>query len=134
MLDAYGNLTENFAVKTNAVLPRFGQVMYNTATNSIEWFSIANGKLIMYSINLNEVYTPETPTAPPTVTEPTTDTAETTTSVDASTNAPHETTTAPATTQPEAEPPTQEPAEPNLWQKIVNFFMGIYSWFISLFM
>ena len=136
MLDAYGNLTENFAVKTNAVLPRFGQVMYNSDTNCVEWFSIADGKLIMYSIDLSEGYTPETTTAPPAATEPTTDNepTETTTSVDASTNAPQETTTAPATTQPEAEPPTQEPAEPNSWQKIVNFFMGIYNWFISLFM
>lgn len=135
-LDAEGNLTDNKAVKSDAVLPRFGQVMYNSDTNSIEWFSIENGKLIIYSIDLSEAYTPETTTAPPAVTEPTTgnESTETTTSVDTSTNAPQETTTAPTTTQPEAEPPTQEPAEPNLWQKIVNFFMGIYNWFISLFM
>lgn len=135
-LDTEGNLTDNKAVKSDAVLPRFGQVMYNSVTNSIEWFSIENGKLIIYSIDLSEAYTPETTTAPPAVTEPTTgnEPTETTTSVDTSTNTPQETTTAPATTQPEAEPPTQEPAEPNLWQKIVNFFMGIYNWFISLFM
>ncbi len=135
ILDAYGNLTENFAVKTSAVLPRFGQVMYNSDTNCIEWFSIADGKLIMYSIDLSEGYTPETTTAPPAVTETTTDNkpTETTTSVETTTNAPPETTTAPTTTQPETEPPAQEPAEPNFWQKIVNFFMGIYNWFISLF-
>ncbi|MBR6635029.1 MAG: hypothetical protein IKL41_05330 [Clostridia bacterium] len=135
-LDAEGNLTDNKAVKSNAVLPRFGQVMYNSVTNSIEWFSISGGKLIMYSIDLSETYTPETTTAPPAVTEPTTDNepTETTTSVDNPTNTPQETSTAPTTTQPETEPPTQEPAELNFWQKIVNFFMGIYNWFISLFM
>lgn len=134
MLDAYGNLTENFAVKTNAVLPRFGQVMYNTAANSIEWFSIANGKLIMYSINLNKVYIPETPTAPPAVTEPTTgnEPEQTTESVDESTNAPQETTTKPTEQEP-TQAPEDPPAQPSFWQKIVNFFMGIYNWFISLF-
>ncbi len=135
-LDAEGNLTNNKAVESDAVLPRFGQVMYNSNTNSIEWFSIDNGKLIMYNIELDEADTAETTTAPPAVTEPATDNepTETTTSVDNSTNTPQETTTAPTTTQPETEPPTQEPAEPNFWQKIVNFFMGIYNWFISLFM
>ncbi|MBQ2811917.1 MAG: hypothetical protein IJE63_01590, partial [Clostridia bacterium] len=71
-LDANGSLTDNKAVETDAVLPRFGQVMYNDGTNSLEWFSVANGKLIIYSIDLSEVFTPETTTAPPSVTEPTT--------------------------------------------------------------
>ena len=131
-LDASGNLTDNKAVETSAVLPRFGQVMYNAAANSIEWFSIENGRLIIYSIDLSEAYTPETTTAPPTVTEPTTDTTETTTSFETTTNAPQETTTkAPAETTTE---PTESPTqEPTFWQKIVDFFVGIYNWFISLF-
>ena len=131
-LDANGNLTDNKAVETSAVLPRFGQVMYNGSTNSLEWFSIENGKLIMYGIELSEVYTPEETTAPPAVTEPTTGNEETTTSVEPTTNAAQETTTkAPTETTTD---PTDEPTqEPSFWQKIVNFFVGIYNWFISLF-
>ncbi|MBQ2811621.1 MAG: hypothetical protein IJE63_00080, partial [Clostridia bacterium] len=133
-LDANGSLTDNKAVETSAVLPRFGQVMYNAGTNSIEWFSIENGKLIVYSIDLSEVYTPETTTAPPSVTEPTSGNVptETTTSIDGTTNPSQETTTkAPAETTTQ---PTESPSEePNFWQKIVNFFMGIYNWFVSLF-
>lgn len=134
LLDASGNLTENFAVETNAVLPRFGQVMYNGSTNSIEWFSISGGKLIMYNIDLSETYTPETTTAPPAVTEPTTgnEPIETTTVVETTTNAPQETTTETPTGSP-TQPPEDPPTKVSFWQRIINFFMGIYNWFISLF-
>lgn len=133
ILDASGNLVENFAVETDAVLPRFGQVMYNSNTNHIEWFSISGGKLIMYSIDLSETHTTETTTVPPLVTEPTTgnEPTETTTVVE-TTQAPQETTTIP--TEAPTQPPEDPPANVSLWQKIVNFFMGIYNEFISLFM
>ena len=134
-LDANGSLTDNKAVETDAVLPRFGQVMYNDGTNSLEWFSVANGKLIIYSIDLSEVFTPETTTAPPSVTEPTSgnEPTETTTSIDGTTIPSQETTT--KTPEETTTQPTEIPSEkPNLWQRIVNFFMGIYNWFISLFM
>lgn len=135
----------------NPSLPKFGQVHYDSATESVVWFSVVNKKLIANSISVDvpdsETTTGEQPTAPSvpdsgeTTTQPATapttpsvpDSGETTTSQPPvaptspsvpETSAPDETTTA----QPE--PPQKEPS---FWDRVVAFFVGIYNWFVSLF-
>ncbi len=119
----------------NPSIPKFGQVHYDSATESVVWFSIVNKKLIANSINVDvpasETTTGDQPTTAPTApsvpdsgettSQPTT--APTAPSVP-ETSAPDETTTA----QPE--PPKNEPS---FWDRVVAFFVGIYNWFVSLF-
>lgn len=134
----------------NPPIPKFGQVHYDSATESVVWFSIVNKKLIANSISVDvpdsETTTGDQPTVPSipdsgeTTTQPATapttpsvpDSGETTTSQSPiaptspsvpETSAPDETTTQP-------EPPQNEPS---FWDRVVAFFVGIYNWFVSLF-
>lgn len=131
-LNAKGEMTDNRAVTTSATLPRFGQVMYNSGTNSLEWFSISGGNLIMYNIDLSGITISESTTALPSETEITTvQPTETTTLVDSTstTHSDTQTTAQPTTTQAATEAPTQ----PGILQRILNFFVSIYNWLVSFF-
>ncbi len=123
ILNAYGELTNSLSVDTDAVLPRFGQVMYNSDKNSVEWFSIEQGKLTMYSIDLSEVDFSQGTTVQPD--------NSTTSPEESSTNAPEQDTE--TTTQPSTQPPTEAPTQPGIFQQIVDFFVGIYNWLVSFF-
>ncbi len=130
--DSSGSLIEEKAVNfvqggTN--LPRYGNVYYSSQNDSIEWFGIEDGQLIMNSVSLTEKEEPETDESSTTPSE-----EETTASPDSeSTTAPE--TTEPSTEQPPTEAPTEPaaPQEPSFFQRVIDFFEMIYNWFISLF-
>lgn len=124
------------------VLPRYGQVYFDTDTQSVVWFSIVKGELVVNSVKINlsadepdsdESTTDEVTTVPSSPTEPesTAPTQSTTVeSSDVNPTVPEITTARPETTTQQPEP--EEP-ELSLWDKIVNFFIGIYNFFVSLF-
>lgn len=143
LMNGSGDVIWDKAVEDNSdnpSVPRVGQVCFDSATQSIVWFTVVNKKLISNSISLdipeaedmtsnNEQTTvPETPSVP--------DSGETATAV---------TTTKPVTqpniTVPETSAPAESPTEPqeppqqgrSFWQMIVDFFVGIYNFFVSLF-
>ncbi len=144
--DGSGKLLENKTVALasgGSNLPRYGNVYYSNQNDSIVWFGIVNGKLIMNSVSLTdkaesttgEITTvdAETTTAKP---ETTTAKPETTTAEPEATTAKPETTTAKpeATTEAPTEAPTEpKPPEPNFFQRVLNFLIKIYRWVISLF-
>lgn len=140
LTDSNGNVVWDKGVEYNSdnpPIPKFGQVHYDSATESVVWFSVVNKKLIANSIKVDgldsEPTTGDMPTtAPSTPSVP--DSGETTTTQPAT-----QPSTQP-TTQPSAQPdnepsvPSQDSQnEPSLWDKIVAFFVGIYNWFVSLF-
>ena len=134
-VNAKGELISDQAVTSSAVLPRFGQIFYNSGTNSIEWFSISSRKLIVYSISLDgteQSSTAATTTQP--ATQTTTDTATTvTTTQSATTTTAQATATTSAVETTTAQSTTQQPTQTGILQRIINFFMRIYNWIISLF-
>ncbi len=149
LTDNSGEMLWDKAVEYNSdnpVLPKYGQVFYDSAKDSVVWFAITNGKLIANSIELGvkgEEYTTETSAETTTqepVTPPVTDGTTTTTEVVFTTQAENTTekpTTPVITTepQPETTAPQPQPDEnkETFWDKIVNFFMSIYNFFVSLF-
>ncbi len=123
----------------DAVLPRYGQVFYDSSSESIVWFTIVKGKLNANSITVElpepdetseptgEVTTaPETTSVPDGATDTTASTADKQTTVPDITAAP---------TVPENESSVQEPAgeKQTIWNKIVDFFVGIWDFIVSLF-
>lgn len=144
LADSSGEMLWDKAVEYNSdnpSLPKYGQVFYDSAKDSIVWFTVVNRKLIANSIELG-VKGETVTTSAATVTETTTAQEETSTETVAATKA--ETTTESATvpvftTEPVPETETTTEAqqqveqEPTFWQKIVNFFMSIYNFFVSLF-
>lgn len=125
-INGKGELTGEKQVDTDAILPRFGHVFYSSTNDSIDWFSVQNGNLIMHSIKLkNSHYIESTTTA---TTENLTNPAEEST---------EETTT--QAQQPETQSPTtqtqpnDEPAQRSFFQKIIDFFVGIYNWIVNFF-
>ncbi len=142
LADASGEAVWDKAVKgdgADAVLPRYGQVFYDSSSESIVWFAIVKGKLNANSITVelpepDETSEPtgEVTTAPeaPSVPDDTTDT--TSSATDNDTTVPDITV---APTVPENESSVQEPAveEQTLWNKIVDFFVGIWDFIVSLF-
>ncbi len=158
LTDNSGNKLWDKAVEYNSdnpMLPKYGQVFYDEASDSIIWFAIVNGKLFVnrVAIGVPEEETTVTATQPVVPSEPVTG-EETTTLPSESTSAqkPEESstlptiTTAPNTTVPTTSAPTTTEKETTtaasggssetkltLWDRIVNFFMGIYNFFVSLF-
>ncbi len=141
----------------NPVLPKYGHVFYDTARDSIVWFTITNGKLIANSVELG--VKGEAVTTTETVAQETTTDAESSTvpsSSSSSSSAEPESSTTELVITTEAENPTSKPTTPAIttdpdsqtttqpqtkpeenketfWDKIVNFFMSIYNFFVSLF-
>lgn len=156
LADGSGELIWDKAVKYNSdnpVLPKYGQVFYDSAKDSIVWFTVVNRKLIANSIELGvkdetvttsaaDIIETTTVQEETTLQEVTTLQEETTTETVVTTKA-ETTTQAPTipvfTTEPVPETQTttqvQQPVEqePSFWQKIVDFFMSIYNFFVSLF-
>ena|GEM_PF-5243704 len=154
LMNSNGDVIWDKAVEDNSdnpSIPKFGQVYFDSETQSIVWFSIVNKKLISNSISVDisaeekttenheQTTVPESPTVPDTgetatttkpVTLPNITVPETTAPAE-NTTAPAENTTAPAenTTAPQ-NPPEQSRS---FWQKIVDFFVSIYNFFVSLF-
>lgn len=142
-VDGGGKLLEDKTVALasgGSNLPRYGNVYYNSQNDSIVWFGIVNGKLIMNSVSLTEkaesttgeITTVDTET---TTANPENTTAEPTTS-EATTTKPETTTAQPeTTTEAPTEAPTEPkpPQEPNFFQRVLNFLIKIYKWVISLF-
>ncbi len=136
----------------NPVLPKYGQVFYDSAKDSLVWFAIINGKLIANSVELGvkgETVTTSTTAVEETTTrteestaptsavnpEPATTELVITTETEKLTEKP---TTPVITTQPTPETTTASQPKPDehqetFWDKIVNFFMSIYNFFVSLF-
>ena len=123
----------------DAVLPRYGQVFYDSTSSSIVWFTIVDGKLNANSVAFElpeseetteptgEVTTsPETPPSPDGTTDITSSVTDKETTLPDITVSP---------SAPETTTPSQEPSggEVTIWQRIVNFFVGIWNFFISLF-
>ncbi len=142
LADNSGEVLWDKAVKgdgADAVLPKYGQVIYDDSGDSIVWFTIVDGKLNVNSValelpdseetseHMGEVTTvPGSPSTP----EGTTDT--TSSSADNETTLP-DITVSPSV--PETTAPSQEPSvgEITIWQRIVNFFVGIWNFIVSLF-
>lgn len=137
-INGKGELTGDRAVDTKGIVPRYGQVFYNSSSDSIDWFSVENGMLVLYSTALeNSHRVEETTTAPPPVTEETTTKAqETTTQAVTESTTKNEPTTVTTTEAPETETQTQaneQPTQGNFFQKIIDFFVGIYNWIVNFF-
>ncbi len=143
LMNADGEIIWDKAVEDNSdnpALPKVGQVYYDSATESIVWFTVVNKKLISNSIRIDipedeetsekqEMTTvPETPSVPE---------QEETTTVQVTTKP----TTTPSTTEPETSVPAENSTAPqtppeqkqSFWDMIVSFFVGIYNFFVSLF-
>ncbi len=125
----------------DAVLPRYGYVFYDETNDSIVWFTIVNGKLTANSVAVDlpdddETTVPagETTTAPELPSSPDDTTNETVSTTDKETTVP-DITVAPTTPAPETTTSVQEPSgeKMTIWDKIVNFFVGIWNFFVSLF-
>lgn len=118
-INANGELTGDKEVDIDAILPRFGLVFYNPVKDSIDWFSIENGMLVIHRVYLNNTHHTETTTEPTTkkTTEP-----------------PEETTTQATATQPETTQPTEQPTQGcSVFQRIIDFFIGMYNWVMNFF-
>lgn len=144
LADNSGEVVWDKAVKgdgSDAVLPRYGQIFYDNASDSVVWFTIVNGKLNVNSVAVelpeseetseptSEVTTaPEIPSSPDGVTDTTVLVTDKETTVPDITVAP---------TEPAPETTTQAQqssgSEPTIWDKIVSFFVGIWNFFMSLF-
>ncbi len=157
LADNNGEMLWDKAVEYNSdnpVLPKYGQVFYDGAKDSIVWFTIVNRKLIANSVELgvkDEVFTTSAvDLTETTVPEEVTNQTVTTTGVEETTESsviPDITTVAEKTTGspvipdittepvPETTTQSQQQVEQELtfWQKIVNFFVSIYNFFVSLF-
>ncbi len=127
-INGQGELTGDKAVDTKGIVPRYGQVFYNSANDSIDWFSVKDGMLVLYSTALeNSHYVEETTTSTPPVAEETTTKAEENTTQS-------EPTTATTTQAPETQThPNEQPAERSFFQRIIDFFVGIYNWIVNFF-
>lgn len=104
------------SLSEETLLPRLGQVLYNPVTKSANWFSIKDSKLVMSCVELDDIIVPEPVTQ--TTTQPATE--------------PPEETTAPTTEPTTAPEPVTQPQQPCIFQQIIDFFVGIYNWFVDL--
>ncbi len=120
-VDASGNLTDDVTVEMAASgtnLTRFGDAFYSSETASVEWFAVENGKIILNSIAVGTSEQESSTSASGSdSTEPSTESSDSPTGT--------------TTTEPSTEP--VQPASPSFFQRIIDFFVGIYNWFVSLF-
>ncbi len=144
LMNAEGEVIWDKAVEDNSdnpALPKTGQVHYDSATNSIVWFTVVNKKLISNSIAIDVPEGEETSASQEITTAPqipsVPDSDETSATVVTTT----EPVTSQNTTVPETSAPTENSTAPqtppeqkqSFWDMIVSFFVGIYNFFVSLF-
>ncbi len=142
LMNSNGEVVWDKAVEDNSdnpAIPKTGQVYYDFETQSIVWFTVVNKKLISNSIRIDIPEAEETteknePTTVPQL--PSVPDASETTTVTTT-----EPVTSPGTTEPQTSAPapsTTAPQDPpqqgrSFWDMIVDFFVGIYNFFVSLF-
>ena len=129
----------------NPAIPKTGQVYFDSATQSIVWFTVVNKKLISNSICIDVLEAEETTskqeqtTAPESPSVP--DFGETTTQATTTQVTTTKPVTQPNITVPETSAPAENTTAPqnppqqgrSFWDMIVDFFVGIYNFFVSLF-